>query len=103
MSKFQRYAPEFKAEAVKLVFEQGLSLAQAADKLGIPKGSLGNWIAMEKSKGKKVKPEGDATLEELKAEVVRLRRELAQAQMERDIVKKAAAYFAKDSMQSTRS
>jgi len=42
-------------------------------------------------------------MEELKAEVARLRKELARAEMEREIVKKAAAYFAKESLQGTRS
>jgi transposase-like protein len=45
----QRYPPEFKAEAVKLVTEQGLSQEEAAKRLGIPKGTMGNWIVAAKA------------------------------------------------------
>ena len=48
MRKLQRYTPEFRAEAVKRVFEQGLSLETAAKRLAIPKGTLGNWMASAK-------------------------------------------------------
>ena len=49
MKKQQRYTPEFRAEAVKLVFEQGLSQETAANRLAIPKGTLGNWMAQAKA------------------------------------------------------
>lgn len=103
MKTNQTYTPEFRAEAVKLVVEQGLSQAEAAEKLGIPKGSLGNWVATAKRQGRHRVVAGEPTMEELKAEVARLRKELARAEMEREIVKKAAAYFAKESLQGTRS
>jgi transposase-like protein len=46
--KQQRYTPEFRAEAVKLVTEQGLSQQEAAARLAIPSGTLGNWVAAAK-------------------------------------------------------
>ena len=47
--KQQRYTPEFRAEAVKLVTEQGLSQETAAIRLAVPKGTLGNWVAAAKN------------------------------------------------------
>jgi transposase len=49
MKRQQRYAPEFRAEAVKLVTEQGLSQEAAANRLSIPKGTLAYWIAASKA------------------------------------------------------
>ena len=103
MKTNRSYTPEFREEAVKLVLEQGLSQAEAAEKLGIPKGSLANWVVNAKRRGDRRVQPGEPTLEELKAEVVRLRKDLARAEMEREIVKKAAAYFARESLQGTRS
>lgn len=101
MSKNQNYSPEFRAEAVKLVLEQGLSQEAAAKRLAIPKGTLGNWVAAAKRGG--VAMPGARSVSELEAENARLRKELAEAKQERDILKKATAYFAKESLQSTRS
>ena len=100
--KQQRYTTEFRAEAVKLVTEQGLSQETAADRLGIPKGALGNWVAAAKSATRSTVP-GARSAADLEAEVVRLRKELAEARMERDILKKATAYFARESLPGTRS
>lgn len=100
--KNQRYTPEFKAEAVKLVTEQGLSQETAASRLGIPKGTLGNWMAAAKASTCSAVP-GSRSAAELEAENARLRKELAEARMERDILKKATAYFARESLPGTRS
>jgi transposase len=99
--KPQTYSPEFKTEAVKMATEVGTS--EASRRLGIPLQTLHNWKT--KSKAGKLSGTSDfnpdlaAVLEENK----RLKRALALAEMEREILKKATAYFAKDSMQSTRS
>jgi transposase len=100
--KNQRYNPEFKAEAVKLVTEQGLSQEEAAKRLGIPKGTMGNWVAAAKASTRPAAP-GSRTPAELEEENARLRKELAEARMERDILKKATAYFARESLPGTRS
>lgn len=102
MEKPQTYTPEFKAEAVKLVLNQGLSHFEAARRLSIPKGTLASWVANAKGGSLPAAP-GARSVPELEAEVAKLRKELAEARLERDIVKKAAAYFARESLQGTRS
>jgi transposase len=100
--KNQRYTTEFRAEAVKLVTEQGLSQEEAASRLGIPKGTMGNWVVAAKAPARSAAP-GSRTAAELEEENARLRKELAEARMERDILKKATAYFARESLPGTRS
>lgn len=103
MTRSKTYTPELREEAVKLVLTQGLTLEDAALRLTIPKGTLANWVtAAKRGASPKVAP-GSRSVPELEAEVSKLRKELAEARMERDIVKKAAAYFARESLPSTRS
>ena len=87
MKKQQRYTPEFRAEAVKLVSEQGLSQETAAKRLAIPKGTLADWVAASKASTGPSAP-GARSAAELAAENARLRKDLAEARMERDILKK---------------
>jgi transposase len=97
--RYRRYTEEFKVEAVRL--SESVGAAAAAKRLGIPDGSLRNWI--HRSGGGKLElPERGSepvkrTLAEVEAENVRLRRELESTQLDLEIVKKAAAYFAKES------
>ena len=98
----QDYTPEFRAEAVKVVLTQGLSLAAAAKRLSVPKGTLANWVARAKGSTGVATP-GACTVAELVAELKQLRKELAEARLERDILKKATAYFARESLPGTRS
>lgn len=95
-----KYTGEFKAEAVKLVLEQKLSIAEVSKRLGLPEQTLGTWVRQTRqgTLGLSVPAVSGLTME-----VSRLRQALALAQMERDILKKAAAYFAKESQRSTRS
>jgi transposase len=97
------YTPEFRAEAVKLVLAQGLSLEEAAQRIAMPKGTLANWVSTAKRGTAGTVMPGSRTVPELEAEVARLRKELAETRMERDVVKKAAAYFARESLPGTRS
>jgi len=92
MSK-KRYPEEFKIEAVKQVTDRGLSVASVATRLGVTPFSLYAWL-------KKYGPgsEGHKAKIDEQAEIVRLRKELKRAEEERDILKKAAAYFAKQSV-----
>jgi len=103
MSKQQRYTPEFKSEAVKLVLEQGIQQSLAARRLSIPEGTLAGWVASAKSATSAASIPGSRSAADLLAENAKLRKELAEARMERDILKKATAYFAKESLQGTRS
>ena len=102
MKERRRYSDELKSEAVKMVNEQGLTQEETARRLSLPKGTVGNWVKASKSGRVAAKP-GEQSVAELAAENARLRRELAEARMEREILKKAAAYFAKESLPGTRS
>jgi len=102
MKERQRYSDELKAEAVKMVNQQGLTQEEAGRRLSIPTGSLGKWIKASRA-GQTPSQPGEQSVAELAAENHQLRKELAEARMEREILKKAAAYFAKESLPSTRS
>ena len=103
MERRYDYSPEFRAEAVKLVTEQGFSQSEAARRLSIPKGTIANWMAAYR-KGQPISSApGAASVADLERENAHLRKQLAQVQMEREILKKATAYFAKESLQGTRS
>ena len=85
-----------------MVIEQGLTQEETARRLSIPKGNIGNWVSAAKAALSKGNPE-EQSVAELAAENARLRKELAEARMEREILKKATAYFAKESLPGTRS
>lgn len=89
----QRYSPEFKDEAVRQILERGYSVTEVSERLGVSSHSLYKWV-------KAVKPEKTeeqaAELIEAKSEILRLRAQLRRTEEERDILKKAARYFAKD-------
>ena len=88
------YTKEQKADAVRLVQVSGQSIGRTARELGIPENTLQNWVRQAKTDAGEG-PEGAYTTEE-KAELRRLRKELRKVTMERDFLKKAAAYFAKE-------
>jgi transposase len=88
----RRYTREFKISAVKLVNEQGYSPVEAGKSLGVDPNSVRGWL--EKfSVEEGASPSGEGAL---KAELRRLRKENAKLLMEREILKKAAAFFAKE-------
>jgi len=89
------FSAEFKHEAVKLVRERGVAVSQAAKDLGLHNNVLRKWVKDAKANGTSAFP-GRGKQRPDDAEVARLRRELAKAQTERDILKKAIAYFAKE-------
>lgn len=89
------YSDDFKREAVRLVVEEGYSFKAACRAVGVCDATLRAWHA-------KLAPAPEpchegSTLEELKAENTRLRKQLKRTEMEREILKKATAYFAKES------
>ena len=93
MAKYRKYSKEFKLQAAKLVTEQGYSYDKAAKRLGTTGWSIRNWVTKFRETGE-LPPQGDT---QPKADELRqLRKELAQLKMENDILKKAAAYFAKE-------
>lgn len=103
MKKPQNYTPEFRQEAVKAILEQNLSLSEASRRMSIPKGTLANWMASCRSSIKKGIAAASAERSDLMKENIKLRKELVELKLERDILKKAAAYFAKESLPGTRS
>jgi transposase len=88
-----RYTLEFKQEAVRLV-ESGQSQAAAARSLGVVEQTLGNWIKLHRA-GRLKGASGNHQVTAEQMEISRLRAELARVTMERDILGKATAYFAK--------
>ena len=95
MSSSRRtYTFEFKQEAVQLVTVQGLSLAEAGRRLGIHANLLRTWKHSFEKNGEPVSPRQPSALE---AENARLRAENERLRMEREILKKATAFFAKES------
>lgn len=91
----RRYADDFKQDAVRLVTEEKYSFKAAAEAVGVSEKSLRDWHARL---APRPAPCGDnATLEQLQQENKRLRKQLKRAEMEREILKKATAYFAKES------
>ena len=90
------FSEEFKQDAVRLVVSENYTIAAAAKAVGVGEQSLRKWHARL---APKPEPCGEnASLDELRVENQRLRRELRRAEMEREILKKATAYFAKESL-----
>ena len=87
----RKFTPEYKAEAVQFVITSGQPIAAVARNLGIVEGTLGNWVAKARENGEFREP--PLELSE-RAEFERVKKELQQVKMERDFLKKAAAFFA---------
>tara|TARA_R110002096_G_scaffold223000_1_gene411945 strand:+ start:2530 stop:2814 length:285 start_codon:yes stop_codon:yes gene_type:complete len=89
----QRYTPEFKDEVVRQVTERGYAVAEVAQRLCVSNHSLYSWV-------KAVRPSGDEEqaeeLAQAKREILKLRGDMRRLEEERDILKKAARYFAKE-------
>ena len=89
------FSGEFKADAVALVLDEGRSIASVARSLGIGATNLGNWVRQARiDRGER---EGLTTTE--RAELAALRRENAQLRMERDLLKRATAFWVRESGQ----
>jgi transposase len=96
MARYRRtYTPEFKAEAVKLVAEQGYSVAKAARSLGIHETVLRSWKLVLEAQGDQAFP-GHGKLPPFEEELRRLRAENQRLRAERDILKKGTALFAQE-------
>ena len=97
-----RYTKEFREEAVKMVTDGGLSVVEICRRLSLPKSTLENWIKVSKTGNLGEIGKSQRPLTEIERELAQVKRELSLAKMERDILKKAAAYFAKESLLGTR-
>lgn len=94
-NKRRTFTREFKAETVKLVLEEGRPIPQVAKDLGLTETSVRSWVSqamIDSGKGRA----GALTTAE-REELVRLRKEIREVTMEREILKKATAFFAKES------
>jgi transposase-like protein len=87
----RKFSPEFKAEAVRLVAANEVSLATIAQQLGVSRSVLCRWVDRAQP------PSAEALREDERTELTRLRREVLQLRMERDLLKKATAFFARHS------
>ena len=92
----QKYTKEFKNDAVKLVIEQGYSTNEVGRRLGISQTSVSRWVR-EYRQENEPSVNGGVTRSELENEVKRLHKENQRLRMEREILKKAAAFFANES------
>jgi len=95
MAKSKRYSQEFKLEAARLVVEHGYTFKEAAKRLGVTDWSIRQWVQKFRQSGQlssagTAQPQAD--------EMRRLRQETKRLQLENDILKKAAAYFARESL-----
>ena len=99
---YGKYTKEFRQEAVKLVIEGGLSIPEAGRQLSLAPSTLSNWVRAFKSGKLAEVGKTHRLLGDREMEIARLKRELAEVKMERDILKKAAAYFAKESQRGAR-
>ena len=96
------YTKELREEAVKLVTEGGLRIPEVGRRLSVAASTIRYWVKANREGKLKDVGKQQRLLTEIEMELARVKRELAEARMERDILKKAAAYFAKESLPSTR-
>ena len=99
----ERYTPEFKAEVLKLVLEQGHGNTATSQRMGMSKTTLNPWVSRARSGFTSSTQSTKAVASDLESENKRLRQALARAEMVREILKKATAHFAKDTLRGTHS
>ncbi len=93
----RRFGREFKIEAVRLIKDRGVSVAQAARDLEVHENVLRKWVKELAADPAQAFP-GQGQMKPEQLEIERLRREVAKLKAERDILKKAAAYFAREAL-----
>lgn len=93
----RKFSREFKLEAVRLVKDRGVAVAQAARDLDVHENVLGRWVRELSGDPQHAFP-GHGQMKPEQQEIDRLRKEVAKLRAERDILKKAAAYFAREAI-----
>ena len=93
----RKFTREFKREAVTLITARGVSIAQASRELGVHGSVLRRWVQEQVADPQQAFP-GQGQMKPEQGEIERLRREVIKLKAERDILKKAAAYFAKEAL-----
>ncbi len=94
---YRKYTKEFRVEAVKLVIDGDLSIPEVGKRLSVSPSTLSTWVKAYRTGLLEEVGKNHRQMSEKEMEVARLKRELAEARMECDILKKAAVYFAKGS------
>lgn len=95
MGRTSTYPPEFRKEAVELVLDSGRSIGEVARSLGLYKGTLSNWVSAARQA--RAHQDDPGTLNESERdELKRLRREVAELRSDKEILRRAAAYFARE-------
>lgn len=97
MGRQSQYPEEFRRETVRLVLNTDKSMAEVARDLGINYKTLGNWVRSDKYRQERDAAPG-AISESERTELRRLRAEVKELKLEREILRKASAYFAKETM-----
>lgn len=90
-AKRKRYTPAYRRDAAHLVIDTGRPIAHVAKEIGVGEALLGRWVAIERAK---MGDPPSALDTDERAELERLRREVAELRMDREFLKKAAAFFA---------
>lgn len=98
-AKRKSYTPKYRREAAHLVIDTGRTIAEVAREIGVGEQLLGRWVAIERSKMDEPPAAVDA---DERAELDRLRRENAELRMDREFLKKAAAFFASENSNPNR-
>ena len=93
----RKFTQEFKFEAVRLIKDRGVSYIQASEDLGVHTSQLRDWVKKFSDDPQHPFP-GNGLMKPEQLEIARLKREVIRLRAERDILKKAAAYFAKESL-----
>lgn len=96
------YTKELREEAVKLVVEQGLTIPEVGRRLSIPKSTISYWVKEARKGNLSFVGSSKKALTAVEMELAQIKRELSQTKMERDFLRKAAAYFAKEPQSGTR-
>jgi transposase len=92
---YRKFDEDFKQGAVALVFETGKPIAQVARELGVNEGTLGNWVA----RARRDANAGNGELSETeRAELARLRKEIVELRMQRDVLKRSVALWVDEAM-----
>lgn len=95
METRRKFDAQFREGAVRIVLETGKPIARVARELGVNEGTLGNWINADRRRRER----GDGTVSESeRAELVRLRREVAELRMQRDVLKRSVALWVEEAM-----
>ncbi len=91
----RKFDQDFRDGAVRIVRETGRPIAQVARELGVNEGTLGNWVALDRQR----RQDGGGALDkDERAELARLRREVAELALERDVLKRSVALWVREAM-----